>query len=351
MPDDKHILYCILDWGLGHATRSVPVIQNLQKRGYKVTVATSYDLFDSILNKELRDIQFLQLRPYEPKYSKGKKQVFRLLLQFPHFLNVYLSDRIRIRKYLQSNTVQAIFSDNRFSCRDKRVKSVYLTHQLNILKPGKLERWFLPSYVHRMCIGKFDHCLVPDDPDKLFERLTGHAGYSGHLKYSGFLSRFKKLEHNKGQKHILVILSGPEPQRTIFEKIIISAAYHTDEKIILVRGRGMLLNKELPDNVVVYSFAETSVLMKLLQDCSYVVCRSGYSSVMDLLVSQTASVLVPTPGQSEQEYIAETADEHGWFLVQDQYNFTFLKPEVVRAQCKFPVVKMNCLDTVLSEIL
>ncbi|MFC0877909.1 glycosyltransferase [Saccharicrinis sp. FJH2] len=351
MPDEKHIIYCILDWGLGHATRSVPLIQNLQERGFKITIATSGYLYNSFIIKELRDVQFLELMPYEPKYSKRKKQVRRLLLQIPHFMRVFVSDKIRIRKFIQQNSVQFIFSDNRFSCRCRKVRSVYLTHQVNILKPANLGPWLLPSAVHRYWMGKYDACLVPDNPDKLFKGLTNHDGLSKKLKYIGFMSRFNNIEHNRSHKHILVILSGPEPQRSIFENIIISAAYHTDEKIILVRGTEKLLGKALTDNVMVYNIAETIVLKKLLQDCSYVVCRSGYSSVMDLIISETPAIIVPTPGQSEQEYIAETADENSWFMVQDQYNFVFLKPEVVKTECKLPDIKNNYLDVVISEIV
>ncbi|MFB6320492.1 glycosyltransferase [Saccharicrinis sp. FJH54] len=322
----------------------------LLKKGCKVTIATSPYLFNSYLSKELPDVELLSLLPYEPTYSRSGSQVLRLLWQLPHFIRVYASDASRIRTFIKGHNVRVVFSDNRFSCRSKTVKSIYMTHQVNILKPSTLKPWGLPSKIHRYLMRKFDLCIIPDVPEHCFPELTRFSVSKPESRYLGFISRFgTAIQHNK--KHILAIISGPEPQRSFLEDRLITAAYHTDEKIVLVRGSDRFRARKLPDNIIVYNIADTVILKKLLQDCSYVVCRSGYSSIMDLLVTRTPAIIIPTPGQSEQEYIAERAEEMGWFVVRDQYNFDYLKPEVVRTQCKLPALSQINLNRILSEIM
>lgn len=351
MEPAKHIVFCILDWGLGHASRSVPVIKLLLNSGHKVTVATSKNLYDNFLSNEIHGINFLELKPYDPKYSGAHKQVQKLMMQLPHFLSVYLSDKHRIHNFINKNKVDAIISDNRFSCRHNKVPSHYLTHQLRILKPESLHQWKLPALVHRYIINMYDSCLVPDMKDSLFPELTKSDDLKLKPIYLGLLNRFGALAAGTIKKYILVILSGPEPQRTILEEIIIQKTYAIDENIVMVRGTEEPAKSRFPDHMITYNVANTHILRKLYEECSYVVCRSGYSSVMELMSMKIPAILIPTPGQSEQEYIANVCGSCDWFEIADQSFFEFKRPEKVRFACRLPDVPKGLLNKAIGEIL
>lgn len=351
MDHEKHILFCILDWGFGHASRSAPIIQLLKSKGYRLSIATSKVLYEQYIKKEFEDVSFYELKAYQPQYAKGKCQVLKLLKQIPRFFMVYLSDKRRVYKIARMTHIDVIFSDGRFSCRSPHVRSVYISHQLNILKTGSLSKWGVASKLHQWIIRKFDFCLVPDDKNGVFGRLTHNEKLGDKMRYIGYLSRYRGFELKRSRKHILAILSGPEPQRSLLEEKILNSARQTKEKMILVRGSEKVLRHDIPENVKVYKIVQSPDLIKLLQDCSYVISRSGYSSIMDFLVLNQPAIIIPTPGQSEQEYIASVCDNKQWFVVQDQQSFIILKPEDVYSRCKLPYSNPSLLQQALSDII
>lgn len=351
MDHEKHILFCILDWGFGHATRSTPIIQLLNSKGYKLTIATSKVLYEQYVKKEFKDVSFYELKAYQPKYAKGKRQVLKLIKQVPRFLIVYLSDKRRVNKIARMRHVDVIFSDGRFSCRSRRIRSVYISHQLNILKTGSLSKWGMASKLHQWIIRKFDICLVPDDKNGVFGKLTHNEKLGNKIRYIGYLSRYRGFELKRSRKYILAILSGPEPQRSLLEEKILNSATHIKEKLILVRGSEKVLRHDIPENVRVYNIVQSPVLIKLLQDCSYVISRSGYSSIMDLLVLNQHAIVIPTPGQSEQEYIASVCHKKHWFVVQDQQSLKILKPGDVYSWCKLPDSNPSLVQQALSDLI
>lgn len=350
MCKQPHILYCILDWGLGHASRSMPIVMYLQQVGYKVTIATSKKLFDEYIALELEQVAFLELKAYKPKYSKFNMQTFRLLTQIPQFLSVYFSDKSRVAAFVNAYKPDVIFSDNRFSCWHKSVKSIYITHQLSIINVKTDSVWGLPTRIHRYIINKFDLCLVPDEESGAAGLLSVDSSKKLTIKRIGLLSR---LQHIKNRKHnyILVILSGPEPQRTIFETKVIEASFEISDEIVLVRGTSLPLKQKLPSSIKAYNIIGTEILSRLCEMAYYVVARSGYSTVMDLLVAHLPALLVATPGQSEQEYLSTYLCKKGWFVSKDQDDFSFLTPNELLSLKNPPLVSATNYKMILDQVL
>jgi UDP-N-acetylglucosamine:LPS N-acetylglucosamine transferase len=200
-------------------------------------------------------------------------------------------------------------------------------------------------------IKKFDACLVPDDGSQLSGKMTEALPKQVNVIRIGLLSRFSSFKSEPEKKHVLVVLSGPEPQRTLFEDAIRQAAKDFHGAIVVVRGSNKSLLNAFPDNVEVHNMAGTKLLKSLFKQCSYVVCRSGYSSLMDLVAIKRDAVIVPTPGQPEQEYLADLVAGRGWFVVQNQKTFRFLNPSEVVNACNIPELSVNTFNTALGNLL
>ena len=325
MKEQRLILYGVLDWGLGHAARSLPIIRGHIEKGDSVTVATSKKVYDSFICKHVEGVDFLELPSFEPLFSKSDNQFFYLIFQLPLFFYKYLVERIIVKKWANDHNPEIIFSDNRPACRHKNIYSVYITHQLRICnKKGRAIP--LISWFHKQIIKLFDKCLVPDysDSAQSISGVLSHPPLKGvRCEYIGPLSRFEKNETTGRGDNILILLSGPEPQRTLLENKILQQVGDINKSFFLVRGSESALQYPLTDNIEVYNIVNDRILRKLFARCKNVICRSGYSTIMDLLVLQKRALLVPTPGQYEQEYLAERLKQRPEFFVvlQNEFNY------------------------------
>ena len=233
-----------------------------------------------------------------------------------------------MHKIVNEHKPQLIISDNRYGLYNQKVKSIFITHQLNIRSSfGKMVDRVIQK-LHSRLIEKFNICWVAD------QQQNGLGGELSHPKnkpaipvfYTGWLSRFKENASEKKEKHFLVLLSGPEPQRTIFEKKIFSEIMNLREQVIIVRGlpgHNEILN--LDAHVKVYNHLPASELNKLMLEASFVIARCGYSTVMDLARLKKKSILVPTPGQTEQEYLASFLSSTGFTYSVIQHDFSLTK--------------------------
>ena len=226
-----------------------------------------------------------------------------------------------IGKILQQEKVCGIISDNRFGVRSPEVPSVYLTHQL-IVKAG----WMTPlaTHLHRRLISKFDRCWVCDHagPDSLAGELSSKAGNLENVSWIGPLSRFSAGDEVNKDVDVAVILSGPEPSRSIFEQKVREELTGTNYKVVLARGLiGDSPEERKERNFTIYDFLLASELEMLIKKSRLVICRSGYSSIMDLSVLGARALLVPTPGQAEQEYLGRFHAKKGLCHVVSQKSF------------------------------
>ena len=318
------ILVAPLDWGLGHATRCIPIIKILLQHNADVVLAGSGSVV-ILLQQEFPFLKFIDLPGYKIKYSTKKKYFgLKILMQMPKIFAAIKYENNWLKKIIASENIDAVISDNRPGLSNKLIPCVYITHQLCIQTGNKILDNILGK-IHYSFINKFNNCWVPDMP------VYGLAGALSHPKifpgiktdYIGILSRFKKKEIAK-KFDFLLLISGPEPQRSMFEQILLNAFKSSAFSIAIVRGLPgndsfLKLNT---DNIVVYNHLPAADLSALIQQSHIVIARSGYTTIMDLVTLQQKALLIPTPGQTEQEYLSSYLMENKMFYSMPQQGFT-----------------------------
>ena len=301
------ILVAPLDWGLGHATRCIPIIKELIEKNCEVIIAAEGPQ-KALLKEEFPAIRFINVQGYGLKYGRNKWATwFRIIFQIPKILIRIKRENRWLERFLLEEELDGVISDNRYGLYSASIFSVFITHQLHIITYfGKGIDQVLQKINYRK-ICRFSSCWVPD-----FEEAGSLAGTMAHpkkgpeipIRYLGPLTRFKKI--NTGMAGPLVfLLSGPEPQRTIFEKKILAELQNYSGKAILIRGLpGETSLPEVRINTRVCNHLPSKELNKVITESDYVIGRCGYSSIMDLAMLGKKTILIPTPGQPEQEYLA-----------------------------------------------
>lgn len=300
----KRILVAPLNWGLGHATRCIPIIQALKKYDYLPIIASDGAALD-LLKKEFPELICLELPSYNITYSKkGNRLKLKLLKDSPKFLKTIKAETNIVKQIIEQYNISGIISDNRFGVFHKYVPSVFITHQLQVLS-GKTT--WLSTKIHNKFIRKFHECWVPDQKGKL--NLSGKLGHINSLisktKYIGPISRFEKKD-TAIKYDLLVILSGPEPQRTQLEVKLLKLFEKYKGKVLFVRGIvEEKITKEKVGQLKIVNYLTSKELEKAINKSSLVLSRSGYTTIMDLAKLNKKAFFIPTPGQYEQEYLAK----------------------------------------------
>jgi uncharacterized protein (TIGR00661 family) len=323
MNSKKKILVCPLNWGLGHATRMVPVIRLLLNHQFDVYLAASKESKE-YLTSEFPDLIVIDFPGYTVRYSKRKSQILQMARLLPRIIFWTFKEHFLLQKIIKKKSFDLILSDHRFGLWNKRAYCIFVSHQQKVKFPPTFKHFeFVYTGLLGFILKRYDECWVPDfKGEKNLSGELSHGVFSmDHIHYIGPLSRFslyKKADKPK-EFDVLFILSGPEPQRTIFEQIILQEVKKTNLKAALVRGTNRALVKPYP--FPVYDMANTNLLLDLINKTEIIICRSGYSSVMDLISLKKRAVLVPTPGQTEQEYLADYLKEKELFYAVSQKNF------------------------------
>ncbi len=321
MGNNKTILVAPLNWGLGHVTRCIPIIKALLKDSFKVVIASDGASLD-LLRKEFIELESIELPSYNIEYPKnGSFLKWKLLLKFPQIKKAIYSEKKVIKQLVSEGKIQGIISDNRFGVRSSKIPSVYITHQLNVLSGSST---FFSSKTHQKIINKFDECWVPD-----VEYSPNLSGKLGHLKssnlklkYMGILSRMNKIKLPTKYKYLL-LLSGPEPQRSLLEEKLLEEFKNYNHSILLVRGvveTEQSINQK--GNLTIYNFMKTTELEKAINESEIIIARSGYTTLMDLSTLEKKAFFIPTPGQFEQEYLAKRMSKlnHAPFCKQENFS-------------------------------
>lgn len=315
----KNILLCPLNWGLGHATRCVPIIKKLSSEGHKVIIAADEGPL-AFLQKEFPDHEFIKFPGFSPQYSRSNTQVFKMMAAFPGALRDFLRDHKTVESIVRNYNIDMVISDNRFGCWSKQAHSIFMTHQLHIQVP-LIWKWTTPiiNLFNNSYIKKYDEVWVPDEENEpsLGGKLSHPVLKGIKTQYIGYLSRFSSDNQDVIEKtnKFLVILSGPEPQRTMFEDIVLKQARKTSDNILILRAKpdSSDLLRDVPENVSMFNHVDDEMFVKLVNSAEIIICRGGYSSLMDLAALGRKAYLVPTPGQTEQEYLARHLSKTaGW---------------------------------------
>jgi len=328
----KTALVCPMEWGIGHASRCVPVIDQLSELGYRVVVAASGRPLE-FLKKEYPGIGFVDFPGTRITYPKNGWIALKMFSLLPGLLSGIRREHRLLKQIVSETGASLIISDNRYGCWHASVPSVFITHQLEVQVPRGLR--FLKTFLNRLnywFINRYDECWVPD-----FESHRGLAGSLSHpvklpenTHYIGILSRFSEkqdpsLEFSAGGFDLLVMISGPEPQRSLIEEKIMMQLVHIDMQVAMVRGIPESDEAYVLDGRIhVFAHLETARLRELINRSALVICRSGYSSIMDLVTLGKRAIFIPTPGQTEQEYLARYLMEKKIYFSISQKDFDLL---------------------------
>ena len=354
------ILIAPLDWGLGHATRCVPIIKELLKNNCNVIIGAEAATA-SLLKKEFPELLIIQINGYRIKYSKKIYFLpFKIFIQIPRILKHIYKEHLWVKKVVKKHSINAIISDNRFGLFHSNMPSIFITHQL-LVKTGHSFSEKIIQNINHWFIQKYKFCWIPDfkGSTNIAGELSHPKSYPKNVQYIGGLSRFEKQENVKKKYELLIILSGPEPQRTIFENILLSQLKHTKGPILLVRG--------LPENDTSSSFQQNNIhahvqivnhltandLNDAMLQSKLVISRSGYTTVMDLIKLQQKAILVPTPGQTEQLYLADNLYNQQLFYTTPQEGFNLMNAieQATNFSYKFPDFNMNEYKIIVSQFV
>jgi len=300
----KKIIIAPLNWGLGHATRCVPIIKALLENSFVPIIASDGNAL-TFLRKEFPTLEYLAIPTYNISYHRNLK--LGLFLQIPKILKAINQEYKIINDFvLKDKDVVGVISDNRFGVRSNLVTSVYITHQINVLSGATT---FFTSLVHQKFIKKFDECWICDTNNSEFSGKLSSTQKNINQKFIGVLSRFKKEELTRNID-VLAIISGPEPNRTFLENKLISEFNNDTRNIVFVLGKVENQPKKwTSENITFYNYLLSNQLQDLINASDIVICRSGYSSVMDLAVLGKKVFFIPTENQPEQEYLAQFLEE------------------------------------------
>jgi uncharacterized protein (TIGR00661 family) len=317
----KRILVAPLDWGIGHATRCIPIINALISQNYDVVLAADGRPLH-LLSREFPNLEMIRFSGYNIKYHSYLPMSISMLLQIPKLLWSINKENQTIKQIVKNYKIDGIISDNRFGLFCNDVPTVFVTHQLEIQSP-----YFTSSIrdLNYKYINNFDVCWIMDDKKiNLAGSLSTPKVLPKNNVYIGMQSRFEKSETEK-EYDFLAIVSGPEPQRTILEKGLIKALKNREEKSLIVLGKPEMNTNEKLGNLTIKSYLSAKDLNTAILQSELIICRPGYSTVMDLAKLEKKAFFIPTPGQTEQEYLANNFMREGICFSQKQSKFDFEK--------------------------
>lgn len=310
--DGKRILFGALNWGLGHASRSVPVIRMLQKHGAEVFLAAE-GRARKLWELEFPRATFVQVPEYTIRFPEHPYLSFSLFTQLPQLLRHIQREQEHVEVAVQQLEVHYVISDNRFGFYSKQVPSVYITHQLRVKSAFGSS---LPSCWHRAVMNKFDAVWVPDLPGE--NNLSGELGHDSHVKsakYIGIQTRLNVVPPNE-RIDTLTICSGPEPMRSQFEQGVLQELHNCSGKHVIVSGKSELSQeRQQIGNVTVYNYAGDQLLSQLISNAKTIISRTGYSTLCDVAQFGKAFIGIPTPGQTEQEYLGRYLHTKGLTVI------------------------------------
>ena len=310
------ILIAPLNWGLGHATRCVPLVRQYLEQGDEVVLGGDGESL-LLLQRHFPQLRVIQLPSLELRYAANDQQRGFYLRAIPALLRFTIADHYYLRQQLAIEHFDLIISDNRFGLFTRQTRCVYITHQLYVRLPRRL-RIFQPlaRAIHACVFKRYHEVWVPDfanSENSLAGELCHGGCFDTYVKYIGPLSRFassegtpKELRRNS-EYSVVAILSGLEPQRSIFEQAILERYANTPDKVLIVRGKVAEAQTKISrNNITMVASLSDQALLEVMEQATTIIARSGYSTIMDLAVLGLLhkAELHPTPSQSEQEYLA-----------------------------------------------
>jgi hypothetical protein len=331
------VLFTPLNWGLGHAMRDIPVIKALLDHDHDVTIAACGNAL-TVLQREFPSCRSIEFADYPSPYSSGRFFLPKLALYFPVLLQAVARERRETDRILSRDRYDLVISDNRLGVYSSKVPSLFITHQLHFhlppyLWPAELFASVLNRFHHR----KFDRVIVPDNPPgplSLAGKLSRPDSAVARSKayFAGILASIPRLDVPRDLDY-LVLISGPEPQRTRLEEILLPGARELGGRSVILLGSPQR-KCSVTDNgdCSVRTYVTNEEKAELMNRAKFVICRSGYTTMMELAgLGKKAGLFIPTPGQTEQEYLSWYYERKGWFFSKSQYGLD-LPADIITAR-------------------
>lgn len=346
----KRILVAPLDWGLGHSTRCIPIIQRLVERGAVPVIGADNGPL-ALLRSEFPQLEHVRIPGANIRYSKGQSQLWSMARQFPEMVRSVRAENALFDRIRSDHQLDAVISDQRFGLRSPDLPSVLITHQVFPFTPiaqGALRKLNLRH------MSRFHECWIMDEAMEpgLAGQLSHGRSVPANARYIGTVSRMNLAASSNPSKYrIVAVISGPEPHRTLLDGILTDQLQRIDGQHVLVRGvPGGTEHKQI-GNVLCVPHLNSAELAQAMASAELIVSRSGYTTLMDLVALGRTAVVIPTPGQAEQEYLGELHARTGRFLVQSQQNIDLeaaLRDRSAAAHLK-PVPGHPLLEQALDE--
>jgi len=349
-----NIIYGICSWGLGHATRSLPVIRKLIDENNDLTIISNGRSLDLLKGELGENIEYVDIPDYPMLLSENSRQLMaKSVIYWPLFIKKMQSGLSQLTKMLEMRKCDLIVSDGRYDIYSKKIPSFFISHQMRIMNPLRIEMLETGSEIFNLFFFKrFRGVIVPD---YIEDNLSGDLSHNlkkideKKIHYVGVLSDFKKKKTKKNIDY-LISISGPEPQRTMLEKKLLSQVGQLEGRIIITLGKTEESEKISKENIKVYSFLTKEKREDFLNRAKLVVSRSGYSTIMDLALTGTKALMTPTPGQIEQEYLSRYHNRRGTFYSVNQNNIN-LTTDVEKAKITTGIEKDCSVEKTVENIM
>ncbi|MGD0583724.1 MAG: glycosyltransferase [Bacteroidales bacterium] len=321
----KNILICPLEWGLGHAGRMIPVASELIAAGNNVLIGSGTELAELFRN-EVDGLKYISFPGFRIRYSGWLPQYLKIILSAPSFAYHIIKEHRLLKKIIKEYSVDIVISDSRPGLWNKNIKTVFVSHMMRVPCPKALRFADAAGIaLIRKLISRFDYCFIPDLPGEL--NLSGNLShgvkYQQNVRFIGILSRFS-LENQEpvnltAKYYCTVILSGPEPQRSMLRNKLAGILERSGKPSVILEGKpGGRSYSVTRGNLLFIDHLPAAEMKKIILGSQHIITRSGYTTLMELVSLQKSALIIPTPGQSEQEYLACLMVERGWFVSASQ---------------------------------
>jgi len=306
---------------LGHAARMIPVARLLQELNNNIFIASGEEHL-ALYRTEMPGLTYINFTGFRPGYSRFLPQYLALLFKTPLLLYHIILEHARLKKIIRDYDIDIVISDNRFGLWNKKITTVYVTHMPLIPFPEPLRFMeFTGKLLHRAVITKYSRCFIPDLPGEVnvSGRLSHGIRLPDNVRFIGILSRFNSSDEHRERKlfdfrHNTIILSGPEPQRAMLKQKLVNILENKEPPVVILEGRpDEMHNFSRSGNVLSYNHLPAAEMKEMVTRSESIISRSGYTTIMELISLNCSALLIPTPGQTEQEYLAGYLAEKGWF--------------------------------------
>ncbi|MFY7861712.1 MAG: glycosyltransferase [Chitinophagales bacterium] len=324
---NQTIFFAVLNWGLGHATRSIPIIDHLIQNGNQVILFSDGE-GGNLLQETFPHLRYHTLSSYNVRYD-SKYVLIGLLGQFLKAPKLLRQENMEVSYYYDLYKPSIIVSDNRYGCHHPDCLNYLITHQLLVISQNyffrNLTKWFANNLLR-----KFSEIWIPDFKELGLSNAMSSAQIDVPKRYIGFCApKVSQVIHSE----VLILLSGPESRRSLVEAMYHKAIKGSTKKIVFIAGNYLNPQQKIvKDNITYFSRLNYKEVLSYIAGADKIVCRSGYTTLIDLYcLGKKNIVCVPTADQPEQEYLADYWTKKGWISMITENEIELKLPNILES--------------------